>query len=200
VGDLQFEEAEFVGEGGAAPTCAVCGQAIAGPWWMAGAATLCATCKDGVAAWAARRATLVDLGRATLFGLGAAILGAAVWAGIRMATGYELSLVALGIAWLVGRAVVLGGGQGLPQQLLAVALTYLAVVGNYFPVVLGGLEGTDPLSVLLAVVFTLGLPVIFAMEADVLWFIIVGIGLYSAFQYPKRPKIEITGPFEPAAT
>jgi hypothetical protein len=48
--------------------------------------------------------------RAALFGIGAGILGAAIYYGVLALTGYNIGLVAIGVGILVGRAVRKGSG------------------------------------------------------------------------------------------
>jgi hypothetical protein len=194
--DLQFETAEYAGDG---PTCASCRRTIQGTWWLAGANPLCADCHAGLVAWLGHRTTPVELARAALFGAGAAAVGSVVWHLVRASTGMELGLLAIGVAWLVGWAVMQGGGRGLPQQLLAVALTALSIIGSYVPVLYTELaaEGGDPVSTLLtAIVAAFTVPVFFVQNGDVIWLLIVGIALWSAFRQPARPTIELTGPFQ----
>ena len=76
--------------------------------------------------------------RSGVFGFAAAAGGALLWAGVTHVTGYELGIVAIVVGFAVGVAVKLGSGGrgGLPYQLLAVALTYLAIVSTYVPALL----------------------------------------------------------------
>lgn len=79
-------------------------------------------------------------------GTAAAILGAAIWLGVRRATHYEIGYVALLVGFLVGGGVRLGSGNrgGIGYQIIAVVLTYLAVAANYTPDVYRGLmEGFE---------------------------------------------------------
>jgi hypothetical protein len=199
--DLQFETAEYAGEG---PACTVCKQTITGSWWMVGSNPICGGCREGIAAYLAHRASPMDLARGAAFGLGAAVAGSTVWWLVREGTGYELGLLAIGVAWVVSWAIVQGGGRGLPQQLLSVALTYLSIAGSYVPTFYSGLveDGMEPLGALIgAVGGSIALPVLLGMQGDILWFLIVGFALWSAFRQPARPHLELTGPFQagPAA-
>jgi hypothetical protein len=194
--DLQFETAEYTGPG---PACAVCKQPITGSWWMIGVSSICASCREGVAAYIEHRATPLDLARGAAFGLAAAAAGSTVWWMVREGTGYELGILAIGVAWAVGWAIVQGGGRGLPQQLMAVALTYLAVAGSYVPTFYSGMvaEGMDSVTALIgAVGASVALPVLLGMQGDILWFLIVGFALWSAFRQPARPHLELAGPFQ----
>ena len=65
---------------------------------------------------------------ALLFGCGAAIVGAIGYALVGL-SGFMVSIVAIGVAWLIARAMMMatGGVGGRSYQLAAVLLTYLAV-------------------------------------------------------------------------
>ena len=73
--------------------------------------------------------------RALGAGLGAAFIGSLVYFLVSALTGYEFGLIAIAVGWGVGMAVRWGsngrGGKG--YQVLAVALTYLAIVSAYIP-------------------------------------------------------------------
>ena len=56
-----------------------------------------------------------------LLGLVASVVGAAVWAVVTIATEYQIGFMAIGVGYLVGIAVRIGG-KGLPQLPLALAV------------------------------------------------------------------------------
>ncbi|HLK09349.1 MAG TPA: hypothetical protein VKV30_15445 [Candidatus Angelobacter sp.] len=64
-----------------------------------------------------------------LFGVGAAIVGMAGYAGFTILTGLYIGYVSLAVGWLVGKAIMLGskGIGGRRYQIAAVILTYAAV-------------------------------------------------------------------------
>lgn len=68
----------------------------------------------------------------TVFGLIACAIAALVWAGITVVTGYQASIVAIGVGYVVGFAVQLGGRGVDPQYgALGGALSLLSVLlGN----------------------------------------------------------------------
>ena len=72
------------------------------------------------------------------FGLGAGIVGAAIYYAVIAITHLEIGIVAILIGYMVGRAVRKGarGRGGLRFQILAVALTYLSVALAYTPLVI----------------------------------------------------------------
>ena len=67
--------------------------------------------------------------RGLLFGVGAAIVGMAGYAGFTILTGLYIGYVSLAVGWLVGKAMMLGskGIGGRRYQIAAVILTYAAV-------------------------------------------------------------------------
>jgi len=68
--------------------------------------------------------------RALLFGGAAALLGIAVWAGVAIATGYEIGWLAWGLGALVGFAIMKGGGFGLKAGIAAGVLALVAIAGG----------------------------------------------------------------------
>lgn len=138
-GGLDFARAEIAGAGGSeAPACAHCGVPIGDTYFTLGEAIHCPRCHDSVQALLAKGAGLAGCTKAFAFGGVAATLGAGVWAAITHLTGYELGIIAIALGWGVGMAVRLGSGGlgGLAFQALAVALTYLAIVSTYVPLIL----------------------------------------------------------------
>ena len=74
---------------------------------------------------AAPAASNLPLG--ALAGFGAAIVGAAIWAAITAATGYQIGFMAIGVGFLVGFAVrVIGKGT---EPIFGVAGAVLALLG-----------------------------------------------------------------------
>ena len=171
---------------------------------MSGPNTLCGGCHDRIEAALGRPATAAELGRAALFGVGAAVAGGVAWYGIREATGSEFGILAIGLAWGIAWAVRKGGGGGVPQQIFATGLTYVAIVGSYYPSLYADIAAdgtTGPvLAALSALVAVVALPVFIGVGGgDFFWFIIVGIALWSAFRRTARQSVSWTGPFETAA-
>jgi hypothetical protein len=68
-----------------------------------------------------------NLAMGTLYGLIAAFVGAAVWAGVTIATDYQIGWMAVGIGFLVGIAVR-AGGKGI-DQVFGIVGAVLALIG-----------------------------------------------------------------------
>lgn len=116
------------------PTCAACNQAIADAYYSAGKKIICPQCHAQITGSGAG-ATTLRIFKALGIGTAAAILGAAIWLGVRRATHMEIGYVALLVGFLVGAGVRMGSGNrgGIAYQIMAVILTYLAVAANYTP-------------------------------------------------------------------
>lgn len=74
-----------------------------------------------------QRLSMAAFPMALLFGAGAAVAGAAAYAAISM-TGFMVSIVAIGIGYVVAKAMMTAtrGIGGRPYQIAAVALTYFS--------------------------------------------------------------------------
>lgn len=131
--EIGFDRADF-SSGETRKTCAVCGKAAEPEYYQLGGRDICPAC---AAVKRAEREGAGALGfsRAALFGAGAALAGAALYAIISAVTGYQFSLIAIAIGWMVGRAVMTGtGGRGgRKYQILAVLLTYFAITTSFIP-------------------------------------------------------------------
>jgi hypothetical protein len=142
--DLQFSTVEPAPGSGpaAAPTCAACRQPITDLYYAVGDKLICPACRERYAAAREGGSRVGRLLKATIFGIGAGILGALIWWGVRRATGYEIGLIAIVVGFLVGGAVRAGSGGrgGRAYQLLALVLAYFAIALNYAPEVFTGLR------------------------------------------------------------
>jgi len=108
--------------------CKSCKQRITEAHYQINGVPVCTSCtqrikdrlpKDSPAAFS----------RGVLFGVGAALLALALYAGFAIATGLVAGIVSLAVGYLVGKAIMMGsGGQGGRRyQIAAVLLTYFAV-------------------------------------------------------------------------
>jgi hypothetical protein len=115
--------------------CADCRMPLSGYYYEANGATVCERCKCDIEARFTAGSSGGGVVRALGAGLGAALVGSLVYFLVSALTGYEFGLIAIAVGWGVGMAVRWGsngrGGKG--YQLLAVALTYLAIVSAYIP-------------------------------------------------------------------
>jgi len=142
--ELQFDRLEPTSDatsGAAAPSvdgilCASCGAVMLDEYYSIGGKSICANCRTSVENTRATSRTPKAFGKAFVFGLGAALAGAAVYYAVIALLDLEIGIVAILIGWMVGRAIqkALPGGGLRRYQLLAIVLTYFAVGMAYMAV------------------------------------------------------------------
>ncbi len=122
-----------------AVSCTLCSQPIGSQYYALAEHVICPACCERALAPLEGSGFLRFL-KATVLGIGAGLIGAAIWFAIRRVAGMELGLVALLVGFLVGKAVHKGAGNkgGLGYQLLAVAITYCCIAVNYMPDIVEG--------------------------------------------------------------
>ena len=149
--DMQFEQFEPAPPGDSSPesptdtsdgepppgpaACAACQQPITDAYFEAGGQVFCPRCRENYQAEQTGGSRVGRLFRAVVFGTLAGIGGTIIWFGVRQLTGYEVGLIAVVVGFMVGGAVRAGsrGRGGAFYQLLAVFITYCAIVANYVP-------------------------------------------------------------------
>ncbi len=142
--------------------------------------------------------------RALAVGLVAGAIGSTLYYLVDRLTGYQLGLVAIAVGFLVGRGVRwgTGGRGGVLYQVLAVALTYVAIAFSFLPYVLERMDRVTgcgpscPTSSLL-IPFMLALPIQMGIGSPFL-LVIFGIGLWEAWKFTAPVPLAITGPFQAA--
>jgi hypothetical protein len=145
--ELQFDHVETSASGAAAQTaagvrCAVCGKDVGDRYYTANGKPICESCRDVVLSATVTPRSPGLLAVATLFGLGAAIAGAAIYYAVIAIANLEIGIVAILIGYMVGWAVRRGaGGRGGRRfQIVAVVLTYWAVGLAYAPLAYKGMK------------------------------------------------------------
>jgi hypothetical protein len=188
-GDLQFDKVDLATPA-AARGCQSCKRPIAGEYFQVGQAIICGPCAATLSGGAGRGVFL----DAAFWGLAAAIVGAIAWYAVIKLTGYELGLLAIGVGFLVGRAVRKGGRGlgGWRYQALAMALTYLAIASAYAQLVPKAIGDFADGSQLMLVPAFLAAPFM-AGAGNVMGMLIIGFGLYEAWKTNRR--IPLSGPF-----
>ena len=138
--ELQFDRVETSVTADGAPaahgvTCAVCGRDVGDQYYHANGKPICDNCRHVVLSATVTPRSPGRLVVAALFGLGAAVAGAAIYYAVIAIANLEIGIVAILIGYMVGWAVRKGaGGRGGRRfQILAVALTYWAVGLAYAP-------------------------------------------------------------------
>jgi hypothetical protein len=140
---LDFERAET--STNTAPVCAQCATPITDRYYTIGSHVLCEPCHFAFQnAKAPGNAASRFFGAAAL-GTAAAAIGCALWMVVTELTGYEIGLIAVAVGYLVGMAVQIGARRvgGVAYQLLAVFLTYSAIVMTYVPMIANGFMANE---------------------------------------------------------
>jgi hypothetical protein len=143
--ELQLDRAEFDGTSGA--TCGVCATTLTTQYYEANGVTVCAACCEKVRAVGTAGTSLTRAMRALGAGAAAALAGSILYYAILALSGYEFGLIAIAVGMVVGKAVNWGayGRGGWRYQTMAIALTYLAIVSSYVPLIIGEM-GKQPVA------------------------------------------------------
>ena len=205
-GALQFDTAEP----SAAATdrsCTGCKRPIEGEYHMANMHVVCTPCRGALEA-EPQGTRMGRLGRALLFGAGAAVAGSLVYVVVAVATGYQIGLIAILVGWMVGRAVSAGSNHrgGWLYQVIAIGFTYLAICTSYVPQIVASwrqspetAELSGAVMYIAAFIVSLALPVV-TITAAPIGALILAFGLFQAWRENKRPELTITGPYAVAPT
>jgi hypothetical protein len=198
----QFSTAEYASQP-ILQRCHFCSTPLVTEYYRVRSQAACASC-----AAAAREGTTAGQStaftRALLFGIAAAIVGLAGYAAFTIATSLYVGYVALGVGYIVAKAMKAGSGGvgGRPYQIAAVILTYLAIALAEIPIVLWQVRARIPSGHMLAVAIRL-LPVglespILAMRSPVHGLInavILFVGLQIAWRGTAATGVAVEGPF-----
>jgi hypothetical protein len=145
---LQFDTAEPGGAGATATSlaCSACSTDITTSYYEVNGAIVCTSCRGTLRAQFAGGSSAGRFGKAVGFGLIAAAVGSGLYYAVLTLTGYEIGLVAIVVGFLVGRAVNRGsqGRGGRAYQVLAVGLTYFAIVTTYIPMIIKEIRQNPP--------------------------------------------------------
>ena len=130
----QFGKAEYVGTPGN-DHCQYCHQPVSGTYYRVNEAMTCPACADRMRGVIAKDSHAAFV-RALLFGIGASIVGMALYAAFAILTGIIIGYASLAVGWMIGKAMLAGsrGAGGRRYQITAVVLTYLAVSMSAVPI------------------------------------------------------------------
>jgi hypothetical protein len=193
--DLQFDRADFAAP--RATTCSACKAALTTEYFAVNGQVFCARCAEGIRQHFGDAAPPAEaLGRAAALGLGAALVGGAVYAAVMIGSSTQWGIISVGIGWLVGKGVRKGSGNrgGWVFQMLAAFLTYTAIAGAYAADIVhdfGAPEGLADISAL--VITAYGRPITSGLNS-IFGLIIVAIGVWEAWRLNAPVKLEISGP------
>lgn len=219
---LQFDKAEGVAAG--APQCSVCKQAIPDAYYQVNAQVVCAGCRTQIERIFRSGFSAARLLKAAVFGIVAGALGAGIWYAVLKLADSELGIIAIAVGFMVGWAVRRGAEYrgGIVFQLLAVLLTYLAIVSTYVPRVVSVVTRRDapektavaevgqpaapvaeqkpsvrdlsPAAWVYIMAIAIALPFLQGFQ-NIIGIFIIGIALYEAWMLNRRPKVQVSGPF-----
>jgi hypothetical protein len=198
-GSLSFERAEFETPQKQELACGFCKRPIAGQYWQLASRTACDSCRASLERELSAGASGQSFLRAAQFGALAAIAGSLVWILISKVTGYELGIVAIGVGYLVGKAVRKGarGIGGRRYQYLALFLTYSAIALASVPAIYEAVaQGSHPTWWAWVVIlgFAYASPFLGGVRS-IMGLFILGIGLWEAWKFTRETPIEVLGPF-----
>jgi hypothetical protein len=205
-GALQFDTAE-PSAAATGRSCTVCNRPVEGEYHMANMHVVCTPCRSDLEA-GPQGARTGRVGRALLFGAGAAAAGSILYLVVFAATDRQFGLIAVLVGWMVGRAVSMGSGHrgGWLYQAMAIGMTYLAICTSYIPQILevwrapgAAVEVSGAALYISAFIFSLAVPIL-SITAAPIAAVLLGFGLFQAWRENKRPEITITGPYAVAPT
>jgi hypothetical protein len=138
---LQFDRVITEAASSAPPSklaviCAGCQTSIETEYYDVNGNILCSRCRAAVESAAETPRGVIPLITAASFGLGAGVVGAAIYYAVIAIAHLEIGIVAILIGYMVGYGVRKGarGHGGRRFQVLAVALTYASVALAYTPI------------------------------------------------------------------
>jgi hypothetical protein len=209
---LSFERAEFENQASPALACAFCRKPIVSQYWQISKRAGCAECRLRLQQELAGSNSSAHFLGALRLGALAALAGSVGWIVVSKVTGYEVGIVAIGVGWLVGRAVRKGAGGfgGTRYQVMAMLLTYSAIAFASLPAIFEALRqspkhgaaaaasqvGLGPMiwawAMLLGIAFA---SPFLAGPGNFMGWIIIAIGLYEAWKFTRAVPVQVLGPF-----
>ena len=213
---LSFDKAKFDESGSPSLSCALCKRDVLGTYYEINGQTACEECRFRVESSRAEGSPFGRAFRALLGGGVGGIVGAGIYYAVLAVTGYEIGLVAIVVGLLVGFGVRWGSGGvgGRGYQVLAAAITYVAIVSTYVPffveearkqteaaetapvepeVVLTA--GTFFVALAAVILFVLAAPFLAGLQ-NVIGILIIGFALYEAWRVNAHTPLQIEGPFQ----
>lgn len=194
---LQFDQADFAAGDSADPICAACSRPLDGTFFQLNTAILCRGCGDGVQVTMNSSSAPLLFIKAAIFGVVGGAIGSGIYYAILALTGYEVGLVAIAVGWLVASGIQKGNENrgGLLYQLMAVAITYTAIVSTYVPLILKSMDQTSILAIVFAFLLSFAVPFLAGFGNIISW-IIIGIALWQAWSMTRKVPLVLTGPHQ----
>ena len=211
-GGLSFERAEFENQQKETLSCGYCKKPLSVQYWQIAKRPACAECRGIVERQLQASQSRAAFIGALQYGVLAAIAGSVGWIVISKVTGYEIGIVAIGIGYLVGKAVRKGAGGfgGKRYQYLAMFLTYSAIALASLPAIFEALRHSHASDssasashvglggmlwgwlVLLA--FAYASPFLGGVQ-NIMGLFIIAIGLYEAWKLTRALPLNVLGPY-----
>jgi hypothetical protein len=215
--ELSFERAEFEGSAPTALTCAFCNQPLTAQYWQVSTRPACDQCRGSIARELDSSRSRASFLRAVGYGALAALAGCIGWIAIEKLFHVQIGFVAIGVGYLVGKAVRKGSGGlgGRRYQYLALGLTYAAIALASLPDLLEAVRQQSTASsnaatsgppslggflwaCTLLIGIALASPFLQGTE-NIIGLFIIGIGLYEAWKLTGAVSVQVLGPFSVAA-
>lgn len=182
--------------------CAACGEPITDVYFEGNGKIVCPRCRDAVMASHTEGSGVGRFFKATVYGILAGIVGAAIWYAVRAGTGYEVDLIAIVVGILVGGAIKAGakGRGGVGYQLLAAVLTYLSIAASYVPDIARALRSNADVGdnrialVIITAVTAVSAPFLGGIS-NIIGLLIIGFALYQAWVINKPSHVKFNGPY-----
>ena len=200
---IDFSQAQYEGQSSQARTCAACSAPLTDSYWTINGIVTCAKCKDGVHAFGMGGSPVARTAKAIALGCVGGAVGAALWYVVAHFLNFQAGLVALAIGFLVGGGVRMGAERvgGWFYQLMAIGISYAAIVAGWFPSVVEQMRGEPDRPEGLGLYFvSLILALIAPLMNSVMGAIITLIALYEAWKLNKRPTFDVVGPLALSAS
>ncbi|HEY1537057.1 MAG TPA: hypothetical protein VGF76_23715 [Polyangiaceae bacterium] len=207
---LSFERAEFESQATPGLACGFCRRPIDKQYWQINKRAACAECRTQVQREVDGSMSRAHFLGALQYGVLAAATGSAAWIVVSKLTDSQLGIVAIGVGYLVGKAVRKGAGGfgGRRYQVLAMLLTYSAIALASLPAIFGVLRQVPQHAAASAApglgamlsgwALILGIALASPFLGGVRNFmglIIIGIGLYEAWKLTRAVPVQVLGPF-----
>lgn len=192
--EMQFDKAEF--SQASEFSCGACKAPISNEYFAVNQQTFCGNCAAEVSKLISGQGSGIQrFFLAVLLGTGAALLGMALYAAIMIFAQSEWALISIAVGWFVGSAVRRGsdGRGGWCYQLLAAFLTYTAICAAYGIAIWSQAEEYSLEFLIGIVIMAYGIPFMAGFE-NVIGILIIGFGVWQAWQMNRLVKLEITGP------